>query len=686
MPSPRRCGTGSACRPALTAAHVEAEILGGDIGRRQRRAWAQRLDGGKTSDRIFAAQLRNVDDDGAQAARIETLLEAFFTEGGDGAPCKGGLITKGLKRDHPALELDLQREQDRLLGLRDRRRAALTVERSEALFAVGKAALTAFADAKAFRGQLDFPDQIADALALVTRSSAAWVLHKLDDRLDHLLIDEAQDTSPEQWEILAALSAEFFAGEGARSEKRTVFAVGDEKQSIFSFQGAEPEKFAEMKRHFEKRHREAERRFETVPLNFSFRSAPAILEAVDKTFASNEAWRGVVAAGEPPPRHEAVRGAMKGVVELWPTIRPAPDPDPADWRMPLDELSSHDPAAAQASRIAETIKRWMSPDCRERVVDDESGEPRRIRPGDVMILVRRRNAFFEAMIRALKVRQVNVAGADRVMLRDHISVMDLLAAGRAALLADDDLTLACVLKSPLIGLDEQDLFGLAARRQGSLHSALAASPDARAREAARRLTVWRSRARKLSPYAFYARLLGEDGGRRALIGRLGPDAAEPIDEFLALALAHEQREAPSLHLFLAEVEATETAIKRDMESESDGVRVLTVHASKGLEAPIVFLPDTCGAPNNGQHRSQAHAPRAGVAQRAAAVRLEPKKGRRLRRDRARARGAAGGGSERAPAPPLCRDDARCTAPGRGRLRDVQRASRGVLVQSHRVWP
>ena len=215
----------------------------------------------------------------------------------------------------------------------------------------------------------------------------------------------------------------------------------------------------------------------------------------------------------------------------------------------------------------------------------------------MLILVRKRNAFFEAMIRALKAAEAPAAGADRLKLNDHIAVMDLIAAGRAALLPDDDLTLACVLKSPLIGLEEDALFKLAAERSGSLAEALAASNDGPAVAAARRLAIWRARAKALSPFAFYARILGEDGGRRALIGRLGLEAADPIDEFLTLALAHEQREAPSLHNFLAEVEAADAEIKRDMEVETEGVRVLTVHASKGLEAPIVFLPDACGAPD-----------------------------------------------------------------------------------------
>ncbi len=217
-----------------------------------------------------------------------------------------------------------------------------------------------------------------------------------------------------------------------------------------------------------------------------------------------------------------------------------------------------------------------------------------------MILVRRRNAFFEAMIRALKMRGVKVAGADRLKLRDHIAVMDLIAAGHAALARDDDLTLACVLKSPLIGLDENALYALAAGRPASLAAALAASEVPWTQAAQRRLEAWRDRAARFGPYTFYARIIGEDGGRKALIARLGEDAAEPIDEFLALALAHERSEAPSLTRFLAEVEEDEAEIKRDLEAESEGVRVLTVHASKGLEAPIVFLPDTAVAPG-GQH-------------------------------------------------------------------------------------
>jgi ATP-dependent helicase/nuclease subunit A len=587
--------------PGVTSASVEAEMLGGDIGRMRRERWAQALDLGKKHDQNIAANLRAADQDEACQVRIQALLDAFFKDGGEGEP-RGGedgtVTTKDLARTAPALENDLRREQDRLNVLRERRRAALTLERSAALFVVARAILASFSRMKAERGALDFNDQIARALALVTVSSPAWVLHKLDYGLDHLLLDEAQDASQPQWGILAALSAEFFAGAGARPKNRTIFAVGDEKQSIFGFQGAAPQMFAEMKSEFAKRHRDSERPFADVPLTFSFRSSQTILDAVDMTFRTELAWRSVAAAGEPSPSHQAIRSYLKGVVELWPPIAPRPGFDPEDWSMPLDPPSQDDPPVVLAKRIAEVIKSWLRPTSPERVVDPDSGAIRRIRESDVMILVRSRNAFFEAMIRALKAGDVKAAGADRLKLKDHIAVIDLIAVGHAAVLPEDDLTLASVLKSPLIGFDDEALMKIAARRSGSLVEALRRGDEAAARDAARRLDSWRARAKVLTPFAFYATLLGQDGGRRALISRLGPEAADPIDEFLTLALAHEQSEAPSLHNFLAQVELADVEIKRDMEVETEGVRVLTVHASKGLEAPIVFLPDSCGGPDS----------------------------------------------------------------------------------------
>ena len=561
-------------------------------------AWAAELAQGSANDNSIAASLLRAAEASEADERLAAYLEAFFT--GEGKP-RGGqqrkLVTNALAKRLPALPQRLSDEQERLIALRDKLRSAEAVERSLALVDVAQAVLAEYAHLKGERGLLDFDDLIQRTLHLLERADAAWVLYKLDAGVDHVLVDEAQDTSQPQWAILTKLCDEFLSGAGAHSRPRTFFAVGDEKQSIFSFQGAAPKMFSSVRRELERRHREAALGFDWVRLALSFRSAPRVLEGVDRVFAAETAWRGLTADEEKPPPHGAFHADLPGMIELWEPIAAAKSAEREDWRMPLDAAARFDPPAALARRIADVVKGWLSPDSPERVRDAETLLPRRIAAGDVMILVRSRAAFFEAMIRALKEAHVKTAGADRLSLRDSIAVMDLIAVGRSALLPDDDLMLAAALKSPLCGLDDDDLTALAPRRAGSLARALAESVDPRLATARSRVEAWRRRARSHSPYSFYARLVGEDGGRRALLARLGPEVADAIDEFMALALAHEQKAAPSLDAFLAEIEATDIPIKRDMESEGDSVRVMTVHAAKGLEAPIVFLPDTCTAPH-----------------------------------------------------------------------------------------
>ena len=420
------------------------------------------------------------------------------------------------------------------------------------------------------------------------------MLYKLDSGIDHVLVDEAQDTSEAQWKILEEITGDFAVGSGQSQGPRTFFAVGDEKQSIFSFQGAAPHMFDAMRRKFETRFTAGARPFAHVPLSLSFRSVPGVLAAIDKVFEHGEHKTGLVPAGDVWLPHQALKHQLPGLVELWPLAFVPPEDDPRAWTLPLDLLDEQDPANLLAKRIAQKIAGLIKPDSGE-CVHESPALRRPARPGDILILVRRRGDFFEAMIRALKVNRIPVAGADRLELTQHIAVMDLMAAGRASLLPQDDLALACVLKSPLIGLDDNDLMALAPGRTESLFEALQASPDARHSLAASRLASWRARAGG-GPFDFYAGLLGADGGRRDMEARLGPEAGDALDEFLNLALAHEDGAAPSLAGFLNDLEGIEYSIKRDMEGAGGAVRVMTVHAAKGLEAKIVFLPDTCGVP------------------------------------------------------------------------------------------
>ena len=253
-----------------------------------------------------------------------------------------------------------------------------------------------------------------------------------------------------------------------------------------------------------------------------------------------------------------------------------------------DRLPSS-PVARLAARIGDTIKTWL--DNGELL----ASEGRQVCPGDILILVRKRQPFAEAMVAALKARAVPVAGADRIRLAEQIAVQDLMAVGDFILLPEDDLVLATLLKSPFFGLNDDDLIGVAPGRKGSLWSALLAAAEAtqRLRPAAETLKRWRARADYAPPFEFFATLLDTDAGRRQLLERLGAEAADAIDEFLDLALKYDEGAPPSLQGFLDWLRRSDVVIKRDMEQGRGEVRVMTVHGAKGLEAPIVFLPDTC---------------------------------------------------------------------------------------------
>jgi ATP-dependent helicase/nuclease subunit A len=570
---------GDATRADVFAAHVAA----GDAA-----ALAQAVDvlaKGSASETQIAAKLAAARTAADPEDAIASWLSAFLT--GEGEPRKR-LTVKATQATAPQVEAVLRAEQARCPGLQDRLMAIEIAARSCALFRLGAGLLARYAELKRARALLDYDDLILRAVALL-KGAVPWVLYKLDGGIDHVLVDEAQDTAPEQWAAVAAIVDEFFAGEGARvrAPARSVFVVGDEKQSIFSFQGADLEAFERTRGMLRAK---AAAAWKEVPLEMSFRSAPVVLEIVDRTFADARARDGVVGPGR-TLRHRAIRGLAGGRVELWaPEIRTEPD-DADAWEAPVDYVSAEHPSVRLAGRIAATVAGWIG---REHL----PARGRFVRAGDVLVLVRRRNRFFDACVRAFKDAGVPVAGADRMVLADQIAVMDMLSLARFCLLPADDLALAEVLKSPLYGLDDDDLFALAWNRTGPLWRVLRARAAERPawEFAAAELALLLGRADFTGPYELFAWLLDARGGRRRMLARLGPDAADPLDEFLAACLADQRAGAPSLQGFLARFEAGAGDIKRDMEQGRDEVRVMTVHGAKGLEADIVFLPDSCALP------------------------------------------------------------------------------------------
>jgi ATP-dependent helicase/nuclease subunit A len=518
-------------------------------------------------------------------ARVEAYLEVFFDSKLKPRP---NLVTQGLAKTHPALAHRLCREQERLIPLRERRKAVACRDRTRALITIADAVISRYQAAKDRRGLLDYDDLIDKALVLLGEDRAAWVHYKLDQGIDHVLIDEAQDTSPKQWEIIRRLTAEFFTGAGARAVNRTIFAVGDEKQSIFSFQGAAPREFDATRRAFARLCAAIERDLHFVPFRHSFRSGPNVLGAVDQVFGRPEAYTGLSAEAVKTV-HESLPGAPPGLVEIWETTKPQDKREIEAWDAPFDELTERSPQVRLAARIAANVKRWITQGARA---------------GDLLVLVRQRGALFEAIIRALKDAHVDVAGADRLVLTEHIAVMDLMVLADALLLPADDLALATVLKSPLFGLDDTDLFEIAWGRKTSLRTALRTKADTAPRfaEAAAKLDRFAEWARRSTPFGFYARVLGAERGRQRFLARLGHEANDALDELLNLTLNYEQRETPSLQGFIAWLRSARTDVKRDMEITRDEVRVMTVHGAKGLEAPIVILADTITPPAGPGHR------------------------------------------------------------------------------------
>ncbi|HVY19238.1 MAG TPA: double-strand break repair helicase AddA [Bauldia sp.] len=557
-----------------------------------------KLAASSSQDNAAARRLSLFRESSDLATKAEAWTDFFCTE----RKLRNAFVTNKILGSIPGLEGILAAEAQRLVALVDRIRVADLNEMTAAILRLADGATGEYEQLKMQRGVLDFEDLIVRTATLLARADAGhWVHYKLDRGIQHILVDEAQDTSPRQWQVIASLVEEFFAGEAVSAEHlRTIFAVGDEKQSIFSFQGAVPAWFARMQRALRDKAKRATYAWEDLELHLSFRSVPKILDAVDAVFSAPEVYQGLTA--EPrPTAHDARRRNQPGRVVLWPRYDAPPKPETDDWAKPLDHLGDESPEVKIARRIALTVKDWLS---RGELLDAQAndGTPRPIRAREILILTRSRGALTDAINRELK-KHVPIAGADRIRLTEHIAVMDLMAAARVVLLPEDDLSLAALLKSPLIGIDEQALYDLAYARTGTLWEALnvKAKTDATIAAAKEKIDLWRARADFADPHAFFARMLAADGGRRAFLARLGPEADDVLDEFLAEALAYERVNVPSLEGFIAWLEAGESEVKRDPDTLRDEVRVMTVHGAKGLEADIVFLVDNGTPPVIGSY-------------------------------------------------------------------------------------
>lgn len=557
---------------------------------------------GKKDQKLALAMANWLEQDVEGRARsIDTYTDAFITEDKDSGlmRAKKDIGAKDAEKQMSGIKDLLIREAERLLTVRERIALIGNVQATHDLLHVGEAIISRYQDLKLAQAGLDFDDMINCTRDLLRRDGlATWVLYKLDGGLDHILVDEAQDTNPEQWDIVESLIGEFFTGEASDNDpRRTLFVVGDEKQSIYSFQRAAPDRFHQKRTQFKNMVENAGQTWKDIPLDVSFRSTSAVLSFTDNVFMPEDSRAGV---SRDVIHHASFRKGHAGHIEQWPIFRALDDdsdePD-SKWVPVLTPRTQNNARALLARHIAETITGWIGK-------EELPSRGRMIEAGDIMILMRNRSALVGHIIRELKSRNIPVNGLDRMKLGEHIAVEDMMAVARFALLPEDDLSLACILKSPLMNWNDQQLENVAAPRKGSLWEAVRIHAKT---EDVAWLRAQVSHARHMRPYEFFSQILQTPcpastiSGQYAMTARLGEDAIDPLDEFLSMVLSFEGDHVSSVQNFVLWQQQSETVIKREQDDAGGRVRIMTVHASKGLQAPIVILPDTLKQKGSGNH-------------------------------------------------------------------------------------
>ncbi len=533
--------------------------------------------------------LKNVAD---EPCGLEIFRSLFLT--GSLEP-RASLISVATKESHPATADFLMAEQQRIVDLLYLHDLLLRIEATSNVFTIAKAVHNRIEINKKRQGHYDFDDLINRTSMLLTASRAAqWVLYKLDADLKHILVDEAQDTSPAQWIIISALAEEFFAGQGGlQKNDRTLFVVGDRKQSIYSFQGADIHALAKARTVLSSRITSAGKSLLEVDLDISYRTTTEILTVVDLVFPPNlPRFLGFDLDDSSENPHQSNRINEQGLFQLWPILEaPLDVAEDRPWDAPVDQEPNQSARRLLARQIAETIKSWIGK--RELKPRD-----RMIEAGDILILFQSRGPLFSMLLSELRKLGVPVAGADRLKLQESIIVQDLLVLLQWLLIPSDDFSLACVLKGPLLdhAVSEDALMQLAiGRGTDSLWSRLQSKPDANVT----RLLELQKDARKLAPYEFFADILTK--ARNTVLKRLGTEAIDASNAFLDQAMAYQMEHGNSLLGFLHWFQSSDTSIKREMEQAAGEVRLMTVHGAKGLEANIVLLADAATVPTGGRN-------------------------------------------------------------------------------------
>ena len=507
--------------------------------------------------------------------QLDMYLRVFLTQKGE---LRQKVITSKTSKQYPDMAQIMIEEQTRVHTFAQTRKALQAFMLNFNIYKIGTGIAEQFKFLKQQRAFLDYDDLIAKcADLLVNNSAAAWVMYKLDGGIDHILVDESQDTSPLQWRVITALINEFITSD----KHKTFFIVGDEKQSIYSFQGASMECFHDSYKSLQQLCQNHKKTFKHIELNISFRSTPAVLKAVDHTFNSIS-WL------DEPIKHLAARNHDYGRVELWDLVKSQDQQSESNSESNAAHIlafnSDFKGLSAQvieAKRIADQIKHMLD----HKIILPSKKHP--ITPGDIMILVQRRGNLMDKIIKYLQKAQIPVAGQDRILLTNNIAIQDLMALARFLCLPLDDFSLACALKSPLFNLNDDDLFDLTHKSTVSLWQSL--QNNSKYTHICEQLKKWLNLVDYSRSYEIFSTILAQHS--KSFTQTMGETIIEILDEFLRLVLESERYTSPNLESFIAWFEHYDNEVVRVTE-KSTKVQIMTVHGAKGLQAPIVFLPDT----------------------------------------------------------------------------------------------
>ncbi len=512
--------------------------------------------------------------------KIENLAKVFLKSESHEKKSISSIATKSILEKFKDAEQTIESVQNVVFThIRDMNSYQI-FKRTSSLLGVFKVYVDLYNSEKSKNALLDYNDIINLATNLLSNPNYKdWILFNLDQKIDHILVDEAQDNSISQWKIITNLCDEFFAG---NDEKRTLFVVGDVKQSIYRFQGANPHLFNYMQQYFHTK--TGGRDWISCQLEKSFRSTPEVLMLVDRIFNN---FRAEISFNDNEIKHVPHRENDQGYIEIWPALPRRKEKEQQALQIPLTCKEGYTIAdRLLAQTIANRIHNWLN-EGRILVAKDRHIEPR-----DIMVLVRQRNVLVDYIISELKKANVPVVGRDYFRIMDYIAVQDLIALAEFLLLQANDLALANALKSPLFNFTEDDLFNIAYdRKEHSLWERLQDYHGVIYSE----LNYLINLSYAESPLTLFTHILRT--GKKKFAARLGLECFEVLDEFMNLVL---QFENPSLQAFVQWIKENNPEIKNDMQSERNAVRIMTIHKSKGLQAPIVFLVDTNTVPRNSE--------------------------------------------------------------------------------------